>query len=264
MEKRKLKRKKQLNVIGCHLDPDLNKSRHAVEVFLRAFYLLNHFVTGKYTEGEDKIILEKVQTNGDDISVFKGLCLELNRNPQWWKNIRLRYKYLLQHKDLNFGKWTPDEEKVVIEKLFRKKELGIDTINSINYSEYKNLTEIRRNVNQVRDHFERQIQPILLSYHYGKLDHNWKYELLSYVVGKKIKAIKEIQWEVVSKLFPYQTRKSLHDFLSYTFVNNRRDRLDYVYVVVQEKLNDYKNKRPTEKEIEYQSEIVKMYLNCKK
>ena len=254
--------RKQLNVMGCYLDPDLKKARHATEVVHRAIYILNSFVTGKYTPEEDKIILDEVERNGDDIAVFKDLCLKLNRNPIWWKSVRTRYKYLLQRKDLKFGKWTIDEDKFVIEQLFMNKELGIDTINSIVHSDHKSFQEIKRNANQVQTHYEAYIKPILLSYYYGKMDYNWKYDFLCYVVENKITSVKEIQWNEVVKLFPYQTRQSMH--IAQMHIFQQHSPLDDLYLVVQEKLSNYKEKYPTEEEIEYRSQIVEIYLNCKK
>ena len=270
--------RKQLNVIGCYLDPDLKKARHATEVVYRAIFLLNKFVTGKFKPEEDKIILQEVERKGDNAEVFKDLCLMLNRNPIRWDTVRIRYICLLQSKDLKFGTWTIDEDKFIIEKLFMNKELEIATINLIGFSDYKNFQEIKRNAKQVRAHYEGYIKPILLSYHYGKLDYNWKYDFLCYVVENKFTSVKEISWKEVLKLLPYQTRESMNNLLTLVFQrqNSLRLTLDHslgrrartqgenLYLVVQREINDYKENVPTQDEIEYRSQIVKMYLNCKK
>jgi hypothetical protein len=96
------------------------------------------------------------------------------------------------------------------------------------------------------------------------MDYNWKYSFLCYVVENKITAINGIQWKEVLKLYPYQTQKSMHSLLNSIFLAHRKSPLDDLYLVVQEKLIDYKIKDPTDKKIEYRSQIVKMYLNCKK
>merc|ERR1711890_225491 len=93
------------------------------------------------------------------------------------------------------------------------KELGIDAINSIVHSDYKNFQEIKRNEEQVRTRYEAHIQPVLLSYHYGKMNYNWKYDFLCYVVENKIISQKEIQWKEVIKLYPYQTRAVMQKLL---------------------------------------------------
>ena len=47
----------------------------------RAGKILNSFVTGKFKPEEDEIILREVQRNGDNIDVYKDLCLKLNCDP---------------------------------------------------------------------------------------------------------------------------------------------------------------------------------------
>jgi hypothetical protein len=256
--------RKQLNVIGCYLDPDLKKARHATEVIHRAIYLLNSFVTGKFKPEEDEIILQEVHRNGDNNEVFKDLCLKLNRNPLNWCILRTRYTYLIQRKDLNFDKWTIDEDKVIIDTLFMKKELGIDAIHSINSSEYKNFQQIKRNPMQVRHRYEGCIAPILLKYHYRKLGCNSNYEFMCYVVENEIKSVREIQWKEVLQLFPYETRKSLQACVNHIFHRYKNSPLDNLCLIFQKYLDYYKEHTPTENQIEYQSIIVEMYLNCKK
>ena len=147
------------------------------------------------------------------------------------------------------------------------------TINSIVHSDYKNFQGIKRNAGQVQIHYESYIKPILLSYHYGKLDYNWKYDFLCYVVENKFKSSKEIPWKEVLKTFPYQTYQSMNVLLSRFFWDQRSLRLSLapklglqgedLYLVVQREINKYKETVPMEHEKEYQSQIVKMYLNCK-
>merc|ERR1712080_580072 len=102
------------------------------------------------------------------------------------------------------------------------------------------------------------IKPVLLSYHYGKMDYNWKYAFLCYVVEKKITSAKEIQWKEVVKLYPYQTQRSLHALLHNISQYHSNSPLDNLYLVVQKRINYYREKDLTEDEIEYRSEIVEI------
>ena len=256
--------RKKLNVIGCYLDPDLKKARHATEVVHRAIYISNYFVSGKFKPEEDKIILQEVQRNGNNIEVYKDLCLKLNRNPMRWVALRRRYETLIQRKDFNSGKWTIDEDKFMIETLFMNKEPGIDALHSIKYSDYKNIQQIKRRPKGAQDRYERYIKPILLKYHYGKLGCNSKYDFMRYVVENKITSVKEIQWKKVLQLFPCETRSSLNHVVDPIFRCHKKSPLDHLYLVLQEYLNNYDEKHLTEDQIEYQSNIVGIYLNCKK
>ena len=256
--------RKILNVIGCYLDPDLKKERHATEVIHRAICILNNFVTGKFKSKEDKIILQEVQRNGDNTEVYKDLCMKLNRNPIQWHALRIRYETLIYDKDFNFGKWTIDEDKFIIDTLFMNKELGISGIHSINYSDYKNFQQIKRKPSQVKPHYEIFIKPILLKYHYGKLGYNSKYDFMRYVVENKIKSVKEIQWKEVLKLFPYETVHSLTHDVTSIFRYHKKSPLDDLYLVFQEYIKCHDEKQPSEDKIEYQNNIVEIYLNCKK
>jgi hypothetical protein len=258
-----LRKTLQLNVIGCYLDPDLKKARHATEVAYRAMDLLSSFVTGKFKPEEDKIILQVVEKNGDNIAVFKDLCLKLNRNPIKWANLKKRYKTLIQRKAINSGKWTIDEDKLFIETLFANKKLGIDAVNSVHFSDYKHFHEIRRGPWHVHGRYERHIKPILLRYHYEKLGSNSNYDFMSYVVKNKITSVQEIQWKEVLKLFPYETRESLSIPVSHVYHRYKNSSLDHLYMVFQEHLNYYKENGPTENKKEFQSSIVEIYLNCK-
>jgi len=241
----------------------LKKARHAVEVIYRAICIINQFVTGKFKPEEDKIILQEIQINGDDIGVFKDLCLKLHRNPLTFNSLRVRYEALIHRKDFNFGKWTIEEEKFMIETLFMNKDLGITAIRSINSSDYKNFQPIKRNASQVRSHCEIYIKPILLKYHYGKLGCSSKYDFMCYVVENKIRSVKEINWKEVLQIFPYETTLSLHQALNQVFTYHKKSPLDHLYLVFQEHLK-HSDQHPTEDKIEHQNTIVEMYLNCKK
>ena len=116
---------------------------------------------------------------------------------------------------------------------------------------------------QVFMRYEAHIKPILLRYHYGKLDYNSKYAFMCYIVENKITAVQEIQWNEVLKLYPYETRESLYSSVRYIYQRKKNSPLDHLYMVFQEHLYYYKENDPTENTKEFQSTIVDIYLNCK-
>ena len=126
------------------------------------------------------------------------------------------------------------------------------------------IEQIKRKPSQVKPHYEIFIKPILLKYHYGKLGYNSKYDFMRYVVENKIKSVKEIQWKEVLKLFPYETVHSLTHDVTSIFRYHKKSPLDDLYLVFQEYIKCYDEKQPTEDKIEYQNNIVDIYLNCKK
>jgi hypothetical protein len=73
---------------------------------------------------------------------------------------------------------------------------GIDAINSITNSDYQHI-EIKRDTKIIAAHYEGVIKPILLSYHYGTLYSNRKYDFLSYIV----KIVSILKKKYIGKMF---------------------------------------------------------------
>ena len=72
---------------------------------------------GPYTKEEDEIILKYVTLHGNKIETFKNLAIKLNRPYQ--QSIAVRYDYLLRPSPKPKSSWTVDEDKHLLEVLFR-------------------------------------------------------------------------------------------------------------------------------------------------
>ena len=66
----------------------------------------------RYTADDDKLILEHVQKLGNNIETWKILAVKLGR--KYWKNIKLRYQYILIKEPNVRGRFTPEEDKIIL------------------------------------------------------------------------------------------------------------------------------------------------------
>ena len=74
-------------------------------------------VTGAFTEEEDRIILNDVETYGNNLQTFKELCKTLNRHRP--DNIRGRYEWLQNRPSEPPGAWNFRHDKMLIEHIFQ-------------------------------------------------------------------------------------------------------------------------------------------------
>merc|ERR1712150_61885 len=123
-----------------------------------------------------------------------------------------------------------------------------------------NLTEIRRDNQNIAEHYEATVKPILLAYHLGMLYTSCKYEFLTIVVDNSIISGKEIQWNQVLKDFPSQTRKSLNSYLSHFRSEGDNDPVP-LYEKIRQNLSKYKNHQYKKAEIEYRNAITSIYAD---
>ena len=257
--------KKQRNVIACYLGQGLQVVRHASNVYHHAADVLNPDLYPSthrpYSPEDNKSILDEVKKSGDNKATWKRLSRRLNRTSlvhTWvWPHIRDRYRDNLKVTGHKRGKWTSDEDVILIEYLFKEKPLRIETIDSIQYSKLKNLRyELNRKPLSIHNRYRRIIQPTLKAYHLGLLNKNWRYDFLKYIVQQDVKYVKQIQWKEGLKLFPAQTTISLSHELRHF---NQHD----LSASIKPHLDTFMNRDDyTDDQKGYRSKIVSVYCNC--
>ena len=138
------------NVIGCYLGQGLVVLRHASDVFFHAIQILNPLRTGTFTTDEDTIILDEVAKRGDNNETWKAIALLLNRDvsANGFSSIRRRYRRCLMVKRQKTGIWKLDEDRMLLESLFKDRERTIETINSMTISDFSNISEVKRKMVQ--------------------------------------------------------------------------------------------------------------------
>merc|ERR1712156_459414 len=112
------------------------------------------------------------------------------------------------------GTWTLEEDTVLLEYLFKNKPCKIETIKSISYKSMENIREVKRSKQTIQNRYEKYLKPILLNYHLGTLNNNWKYNYVAHILNKNYKATKEVIWEEMLDIFPGQSRMSLVKILT--------------------------------------------------
>ena len=251
--------KRKRGVVGCFLGQNLKSTRHSIDVFHRASHIVQPFEGGKYTKEDDELILEEVERYADKPSTWRELSLKLNRDPRRWYNVRDHYRYEIKQEGKTSGKFSLQEDQMIIEKLFMGKECSLGAVRNSKIA-FLGIPEVNRKGPIVYARWRVVIQPILMSYHLGILQSNWKADFLTYIVEKGIHYKKEIDWSEACKLFPGQTSLSLRNVL--TNYENSKEVPLYKAIEGHQRKNtdDY-----SEKEKLYRETIVEIYLDaCKR
>ena len=97
----------------------INHPRSANIIQARHDLLLvkDNIVTGAFSDEEDRIILNDVETHGDNLQTFKELCKKLNRHPH--STIRARFEWLQNRPSEPSGAWNFCQEQMLIEHIFQ-------------------------------------------------------------------------------------------------------------------------------------------------
>ena len=77
----------------------------------------DNIVTGPFTEEEDRIILNDVETYGDNLETFKELSKKLNRHKH--PPIRRRFEWLQNKPSEPHGAWNSRQDQILIEHIFQ-------------------------------------------------------------------------------------------------------------------------------------------------
>merc|ERR1711994_207867 len=117
-----------------------------------------------------------------------------------------------------------------------------------------NIEDLKRSKKSIHARYHCILEPVLLSYHGGYLNHNWKYNFVVHIINKDCTALQEIVWEELLDMFPGQCRASLTYYLKCT----SNDKLDF-RSALHERLGKIKNSEDyTERQKEYHRKIVEV------
>ena len=79
--------------------------------------LQKNYVKGKFTKVEDRVILNDVKIDGDNLQTYKKLSVKLNR--PFTNNIRRRFEYLQNKPSTKEGSWEIEEDQMLMEHIFQ-------------------------------------------------------------------------------------------------------------------------------------------------
>jgi len=200
------------NVLGIYLSRGLPYVRLGAEVFNRAvalFYLSND---GQYTEEENNIILNTVESFGTGLSTWQKLADLLKRRKP--SNISKHYILLTKAKGMNSGKWTESDFKTFFDHVFNtaneSKMTGVEYILNLPNSTILEAAKLLRRIDfYVLQQWNVTIRPILLAYHKGTLHTEWRREFLQYLLNRKVISVQDINWDEAKVHFPDHTTPSL-------------------------------------------------------
>ena len=104
--------------------------------------------------------------------------------------------------------------------------------------------------------------PILLSYHHGTLHKPWKRHFFEYLIEKKVVGIQDLDYSVLSTLFPDQSVTSFYYTLT-AFKLKQAKQKKPLYQVIEENLHSFKDAQETERVRNHREAIVTIYDNVK-
>jgi len=139
----------------------------------------------------------------------------------------------------------------------------MNSIKSVDFCSLSNI-EIPRGKQLIYDHYRGILKPILLNHHLGKLNHNWKYNFLMYIVNQNYNSSKEIVWEELCNLYPGQSLRSLSTYLCQSVSDEQKENknLDFREAVKKHAAKIRNVEDYNESQKEYRQKIVDVYLKC--
>jgi len=133
----------------------------------------------------------------------------------------------------------------------------------VNFKSFSS-TEISREKRVIHKRYRAILKPILLDYHLGTLNSNWKYQYLMHIISKNYKSSKEIIWEELLESYPSQNQLSLHHALNnaiQTELKAKRN-LDFLEALKEHATKIRNAEDYSESKKEYRQKIVDIYLQC--
>ena len=245
------------NVVGCYLGQGLPFIRISPTIVNYAIEVLGPWITGAFTKEEDEVILEEVAKNRAGPQTWKTLTVLLNRlRPE---GIAYRFK-ILQNVDLHSGRWNLQEDSVLLEHLFRgKPQDSLELVQNISNEHLWPLVKIvDRSFSSIHLHWNRQLKPILLSYHNGELHFEWRILFYKMLIKQKIIKTQDINWSELSKEFPCQTIGSMSDGLNRVLTRYRGNKDKPIHEKLSEILPEWKHRRKSTMP-KYREDIVHLY-----
>ena len=199
----------------------LGKTAKAVRYFYLHNILRSPTVVGPFSSEEDEIILRHVEVNGRTMNTFDDLAKELGRSSP--ESISVRHKKLMSKNEFETNakpkEWALEEDKSLISHIFNIKEIKANNVLSLENVKLVEFTavatELKRSSSSCYSRWMTHIVPLLKT-HLKKLPltHEWKKQLLSYIVQNEIKHKKEMDIDqILRQITPGQTSISLIRFL---------------------------------------------------
>merc|ERR1712133_83755 len=155
--------------------------------------------------------------------------------------------------------WSLEEDSSLLEHLFKSKPCNIATVRSINFSSFSNI-EINRRKQNISRRYQAILKPILLNYHLGTLNYNWKYKFFTQISNNNYKNVKEIVWEELINFYPGQTVKSLRTEISTAMRYTRN--LSFREAIKEHARKIRNTDDNSERKKEYHQKIVDVYSKC--
>jgi len=250
------------NLLGCYLGQDLPHVRTGSSIFRHARKVILPFESGKFTPTEDAMILREVEQNGETKETWWKLSTLLNRSCNAVKN---RYKQNILNCHARRWGWSLEDDAFFLEHFFAgTKHSSRKVIDSINLKKIEAVSqELNRPSVLVYKHWLGQLKPALLSYHRGDLFTNVNPEFYLHLIGKKVKAVQDVDWKEATRLFPTENSVSLKVPLRNGV--SKADRIDPslkfapIYVKLEFLRYDWLNAQMSEKVKKYREKIVQLY-----
>jgi hypothetical protein len=262
----KQKELRKRNILGCYLGQDLTKIRHASDIFNYAVSFLNPPIfKGKFTKEEDSLILSEAAKSGACLETWKVLAQMLERGNYHKTLCALRYRHinLTKNKFTIKGKFDDSEDEVILCHLFGgKPDTNVQTIESVIFKDFEGLEEVlNRTQRSLLLRWNKNLKPILLSYHNETLHRPWKRELYQYLINKKVVGTQDIDYQDLKTIFPEQNPASL-----VMVVCNRPKTAKQalpLWQSLKEVLPDLNDPQETKRVKEFRDKIVEIYDRVK-
>ena len=251
----------KLKMFGTYLSSGLEKVRHVMDTL--SFFIRikdSKIVYGKLSEEENEIILREVEKYGANDETWNKLKILLNRSCSI--TIKTRYEVMTMG-DRKLGIWSLCEVKILIDTLFpdstSKNEENVMQIGRKQIRELGLDQTLKRGCDNIKNFYFTRLQPLLLQYHQGTLNMNWKLPLLNYVCENKVMDPNQIDFDDIQKAFPFICRSMTARFLSSLRLKSHTGDTP-LYIAAEKAIPRFKN-RPAHKNstMEFNEKIIEYY-----
>ena len=199
------------NIVGCYLSQHLEVPRHPLKVFevLTSSVL---YVRGDFSESEDKVIMDHIESQNDGKYDLVHLKAQLNR-PR--TNIYERIeRTLLKPYPKRGQKFTTDEDVAIFQHVLGrnlpgnsdelKKRIGDEK------QSWKDLVPaLQRRSQDIGIRWDHFIHPTLLAHLSGTMNLEWRRPFFQWVIDNKWISVTDIDWTVAQEKWPSVPKRKL-------------------------------------------------------
>eukprot|EP00090_Calanus_glacialis_P045819 TRINITY_DN8740_c0_g1_i4.p1 TRINITY_DN8740_c0_g1~~TRINITY_DN8740_c0_g1_i4.p1 ORF type:complete len:467 (-),score=130.41 TRINITY_DN8740_c0_g1_i4:29-1429(-) len=251
---------KKRNIIGYFLSQGLTNVRLATEVYQRA-RTVRCAKKGDFTKEEDEAILQFVEKEGEQ---WTRLAIMLGRASN--ETVSGRYDILIN--DYKHGDYTAMEDELILREVFAvDSDILVD--GKITQDDWNKIAEkLQRRPDNVRRHWQLQLEPILKRYQAGTLHKDVKDVMINHLLEHNMNYAQEVDWKELAKLskFAGTTSSYLSNMYSTLRSNTGRKYPELSEVQLNtEAIRRFRantNTRSTSHTVlEHQEMIVKFYLS---